>query len=49
MMTIDRAIQWVIYNGDTHPTPTTTGGRWHISAARWRAMVNHIRREYGLS
>ena len=40
-MTLQRAINWMTYNGATHPT---TG----ISVARWAAMVAHISREYNL-
>jgi hypothetical protein len=35
-MTKDRAINWVIYNGEHKPTEG-------ISDARWKAMVNHLK------
>jgi len=39
-MTLQRAINWMTYNGTVQPTG--------INASRWAAMVAHISREYNL-
>jgi len=38
-MKLQRAINWIAYNGNTKPTNS-------ISDTRWSAMVAHINREY---